>query len=79
MSTGINMSTKLPENPLDEPSSLAVAARIWDYTTVPVSMYTKISAISNRGAVEMDEVIFIKTGYMTQYKKVSPWHTASSQ
>lgn len=55
------MTSKLPENPLDVTSSPAVVVMMRDYTTVPVNMYTRISAISNRGAVEMDEVIFIRT------------------
>ena len=31
-----------------------------DDTTVPVFMCMRISAISNRGAIEMDEILFIK-------------------
>lgn len=60
MSTDDNKSTKTPENPLEEPSRPAAVAMMRDDTTVPVFMCMRIPAISNRGAVEMDEILFIK-------------------
>lgn len=63
MSTGDNKTSKTLESPLDVPSRPAVAAKMRDDTTVPVTLYKKIPAIKNRGAVEMDEILFINSRY----------------
>ena len=60
MSTGNNKTSKIPENPLDVPSRPAVAVMMRDDTTVPVMIARQNSAIQKRGAVEMDEILFIK-------------------
>ena len=50
MSISINMTSKLLKSPLEETSRPVVATMMRDDTTVPVSLYKKILAITKSGS-----------------------------
>jgi len=60
MSIGINKTSKLPKSPLEETSRPVAVTMMRDDTTVPAIVHIRIPAIKSQGAVEMDEIIFIK-------------------